>query len=374
MNLRLGRIGTILMYLVVGFLLLWIFQRLFMGGGIGNWETNFDIRSVPESEIISGGVGRDGIPPIDNPSFTSLDQAPGWLQSQSPVIAVEINNDARAYPLAVLTQHEIVNDVIGDQPVAVTFCPLCNSAIAYSRVVAGETLRFGVSGLLRNSDLIMWDNVTESWWQQLTGEAIVGDYTGTKLDIVSSQVVSFAAFQEQYPDGQVLNGSGGFGRSYGRNPYIGYDSSPSPFLFRGEIDDRLMAVERVLAGVINNQAIAYPFSLLEQEQIVNDIVAETPIVVFWQPGATSALDEADINASTDVGMAVMYDPVVDGETLTFRQSDGIIRDDQTGSEWNIFGIATSGELAGTQLTQIHAFPHFWFSWAAFFPDTQLYST
>jgi hypothetical protein len=209
-------------------------------------------------EIISGGVPRDGIPPIDDPEFESIDMASQWLQPQSPVIAFELNGIARAYPLAILTRHEIVNDVIGDVPVAVTFCPLCNSALVFDRRVDGETLRFGVSGLLRNSDLIMWDDMTQSWWQQFTGTGIVGAYTDVQLVILPSQIVSFDAFVGQYPDGEVLAGNK---RGYGNNPYVGYDSSESPFLFPGEPDKRLFPTERVLAGLIGGEPIAYPFSV-----------------------------------------------------------------------------------------------------------------
>lgn len=321
-------------------------------------------------EIISGGVPRDGIPPIDNPAFESIADASTWLQPQSPVIALAFNDVARAYPLAILTRHEIVNDVIGDTPVAVTFCPLCNSAIVFDRTVDGQVLRFGVSGLLRNSDLIMWDDVTQSWWQQFTGEGIVGSYTGTMLTILPSQVVGFGAFVEQYPEGEVLSRNG---RSYGSNPYVGYDSSAQPFLFRGELDDRLFPTERVLAGIIGGEAIAYPFAALAEEIVINDTIGEIDVVAFWQPGAASALDQSSIDDSQDVGMAALFERELDGQVLTFSADEsGLIQDDQTGSVWNVFGAATKGELAGKQLRQQFAFPHFWFAWAAFQPDTLIY--
>lgn len=321
-------------------------------------------------EIISGGVPRDGIPPIDNPTFDSLGEARGWLQPQSPVIAVSLNGTARAYPLAIMTRHEIVNDILGGVPVAVTFCPLCNSAIVFERTVDDQVFRFGVSGLLRNSDLIMWDDVTQSWWQQFTGTGIVGEYTGHQLTILPSQVVGFGAFAEQYPDGEVLSPGG---RSYGRNPYVGYDSSDNPFLFLGPVDDRLFATERVLAAVIDGVAMAYPFETLASVGVINDTIGAQEVVAFWQPGATSALDRSDIDASEDVGMAALFDRTVGDRVLTFTlDDDGVIRDEQTGTAWNVFGTATEGELAGEQLTQRLAFPHFWFAWAAFQPDTLIY--
>lgn len=361
--------------------------------GMNIWETDFCQSSIDiEDEVLSGGVPRDGIPPIDNPSFESIEEADDWLRDQSPVISVEINGEARAYPLAILTRHEIVNDEFGDRPVAVTYCPLCNSAIVFDREVNGEALRFGVSGLLRNSDLIMWDDETESWWQQLTGEAIVGEFTGTQLEILPSQVVGFGAFVEQHPDGQVLSDEG---RSYGRNPYVGYDSSDRPFLFRGSVDTRLeSATDRVLAGTINGQPIAYPFSELSEELVINDTVAERPVVAIWQPGNVSAMDRAVINESRDVGMASLYNRRVtpdmlsdvenpadlfedydseEGVVLTFTVDDeDTVRDEQTDTTWNIFGTAQEGPLAGVQLRQELAAPHFWFAWAAFKPETQVY--
>lgn len=322
------------------------------------------------AQIISGGVPRDGIPPIDNPTFDTVAVAQEWLQPQSPVVAVNINGSARAYPLAIMTRHEIVNDILGGVPIAVTFCPLCNSAIVFERTVEGQVLRFGVSGLLRNSDLIMWDDQTQSWWQQFTGTGIVGQYTNYQLTILPSQVVGFGAFAAQYPEGEVLSPGG---RSYGSNPYVGYDSSASPFLFRGPLDERLFPTERVLAGVIGGVAIAYPFETLASVGVINDTVGEHDVVAFWQPGAVSALDRSRIDDSRDVGMAALFDRVLDGQVLTFRRdADGVIRDDQTDSAWNVFGTATEGPLAGRQLTQRLAFPHFWFAWAAFQPDTLIY--
>jgi hypothetical protein len=321
-------------------------------------------------EILSGGVGRDGIPPIDNPQFESIEDASEWLSDQSPVIAVEIEGLARAYPLAILTRHEIVNDVIGEIPVAVTFCPLCNAAIVFDRRVDDETYRFGVSGFLRNSDLIMWDDQTQSWWQQFTGTGIVGQHTGHQLDHLPSQVVGFSAFVDQYPDGEVLSGSG---RSYGSNPYVGYDSSSDPFLFRGDMDDRLFPTSRVLAGVISGVPVAYPFETLANEVIVNDTVGERDVVAFWQPGSRSALDQRDIDSSRDVGMAALFRRTLDDQILTFFvDNDGTIRDEETNSAWNVFGTAVEGELEGKQLRQEIAGSHFWFAWAAFQPDTLLY--
>jgi len=343
-------------------------QRLF-GSPTSGWETDFDNTSIDMDEVMSGGVPRDGIPPIDDPTFEKVKYVMDLLP-QSPIISLEINGDARAYPLEVLTRHEIVNDEVGGIPVAVTYCPLCNSAIVYDRRVDGEILRFGVSGNLRNSDLIMWDDKTESWWQQLTGEGIVGDYNGYMLDMIPSQVISFGMFAERYPDGHVLRGPYG---GYGRNPYVGYDTSSNPFLFRGQVDKRLSATERVLAVKIDGDKMAYAFSKLSQEHVVNDTVNDMAVVVFWQAGVASALDAGNIDDSRDVGMALMYQRTLpDGTVLTFRYENGQFRDNATDSIWNMFGECIKGRYKGESLKQVNAYPHLWFAWAAFHPDTELY--
>jgi hypothetical protein len=335
--------------------------------------TDFCKTTVPIGEIISGGPPPDGIPPIDNPSFESIELASAWLQPQSPVLVFAHNGIARAYPLAIMTRHEIVNDEIDGLPIAVTYCPLCNSGIVFERRIDDVTIRLGVSGLLRNSDMVMWDDVSQTWWQQFTGEGIVGEYAGEALTMLSSAMVGFGAFIEQYPEGEVLTRESGYGTNrYGSNPYFGYDSTTQPFLFTGELDTRLPATERVLAGVIGGEPIAYPFTVLAVMNVINDGVGGKPVVAFWQSGATSALDDSNIDASRDVGMAMLFNATLDDVTYTFRYENGQILDDQTNSVWNVFGTAIEGELAGAQLRQELAAPHFWFAWAAFKPDTRIY--
>ncbi len=255
-------------------------------GATSSWNTNWDLHIIDYDELLSGGPPRDGIPSIDDPQFVSPEEASGWLADNEPVIALEIDGDARAYPLQILTWHEIVNDVVGDVPVTVTFCPLCNSAITFDRRLGGETYEFGTSGLLRNSDLVMYDRTTESLWQQLTGQAIVGDLVGEVLVFLPSSLVSFADFQEAYPEGIVLSRDTGVARSYGRNPYAGYDTiGQSPFLFDGETDARLTAMERVVTVSLPSSSdaepaseggidIAYPLSVLSEEGVINDTQGE----------------------------------------------------------------------------------------------------
>ena len=289
------------------------------------------------------------------------------------MVSLEINGAARAYPLAILTWHEIVNDELGGVPVSVTFCPLCNSAVAFDRRVGEATLDFGVSGNLRNSDLVMWDRQTESWWQQLTGQGIVGAYAGYQLGLVPAQIVSWGDFKAAFPDADVLSRETGYTRAYGNNPYIGYDrADQSPFLFKGRPDDRLLPMERVAALMLEGQSVAFPFMALEEQRVVNYSVGERNIVVLFQPGTASALDQRRIAESRDVGSTGVFDAELAGQALTFQLGvDGFV-DEETGSVWNVLGQAVSGPLAGKSLTPIVHGSHFWFAWAAFAPETEMY--
>ncbi len=327
---------------------------------------------VPHGDILSGGVARDVIPSIDAPKFVAAVEADDWLNDREPVVVYANDGDVRAYPLQILTWHEIANDVVGGRAVAVTFCPLCNSSLVFDREVLGATMRFGVSGNLRNSDLIMWDDVTESWWQQLTGEAIVGDLAGYALEALPAQLIGYGEFKSSFPNGVVLGRDTGFRRDYGRNPYPGYDSaSGSPFLFRGRVDDRLRAGERVVAIALGGEATAYAFTHLQSVGVVNDVVGSLPVVVLWSPETASALDARSIADAKAVGSGVAFGREVAGRTLTFEPGDGAFTDRETGSTWSIAGEAVAGPLEGVQLLPVVHANHFWFAWAAFYPETRL---
>ena len=339
-------------------------------------ETNFCNMNVDLSEIIPV-VRPDAIPALTNPQMETVEEAQEWLTDRSPVIVVEIDGEVRAYPQAILMWHEIANDEIADMPVAVTFCPLCNSSIVFDRRFGDNTFEFGVSGMLRNSDLIMYDRQNFTWWQQLTGEAIIGDFAGEFLDIIPSQVIGFGQFAERYPDGLVMSRNTGARRDYGTNPYVELDSNQGGVrnLFTGEYDPRLPQRSRVLAVEFEGIFRAYPFETLSENLVINDTIAEVPVVAFWQPGVTSSLDQYEIDASRDIGTTALFERTLeDGTVLTFSwdEETATVTDDETGSTWNLFGEAIEGELAGTELKQIVAAPHFWFAWAAFHPETEVY--
>ncbi|HSM56966.1 MAG TPA: DUF3179 domain-containing protein [Candidatus Sulfomarinibacteraceae bacterium] len=339
-----------------------------------SFSTDFSQHSIPFNEILSGGPPKDGIPAIDSPSFVSVSEADEWLNDVEPVTVLEHGGETRIYPYQILTWHEIVNDVIGDRPVAVTFCPLCNTAIAFDATVDGMALDFGTTGRLRYSNLLMYDRQTESWWQQATGEAVIGEFTGERLTFLPAATVSWAEAQDTYPDAPVLSRDTGHRRNYGQNPYTGYDNiNSSPFLYDGPLPPgELPAMARVTTVELNGEAVAYPNEVLEEVVVVNDTVGGVDVVVFWQPGVASALDSSVISAGRDVGTSAVFERTLDDQTLTFVADGDTIQDEQTGSTWSVLGEAVDGELAGQQLQPVVKVDHFWFSWAAFRPETRIF--
>jgi len=338
------------------------------------FKTDFSKHIVPYSDILSGGVPKDGIPALIAPQFVSVIDADAWLKPLEPVILVQVVEDARAYPIQILMWHEIANDTVGGEPLIVTFCPLCNTAIVFKRTLNNAVLDFGTTGRLRYSNLIMYDRQTETWWQQATGEAIAGELTGMQLEFYPATIISWQDFKTSYPQGKVLSRETGYARDYGRNPYVGYDDvNNPPFLYRGPATpDQLPPVARVLTIDLNGEAVAYPYETLEKISVANDTVGGETVVIFWQVGTVSPLDSPTTGSGHDVGTAAAFSRQLDGQTLSFTFTEGKIIDEQTKSEWNILGQAVAGELKGKQLTSVVSINHFWFSWAAFKPETRVY--
>ncbi len=343
-------------------------------GAEREFSTDFSRHTVSYSEVFSGGPPKDGIPSIDAPKFVTVAEAGQWLRPQEPVVLVQVGGDARAYPLQILTWHEIVNDTVGGLPLTITFCPLCNTAIAFERTLDGRVLDFGTTGRLRFSNLIMYDRQTESWWQQAGGDAIAGELAGSQLIFYPATIIAWDEFKAAHPNGQVLSRETGFGRDYGSNPYVGYDDvNSSPFLFRGPATPgALPPMARVMTVDLNGEAVAYPYDVLAEALVVNDVVGGQAVAVFWQSGVASALDSGSIAAGRDVGSAAAFSPELNGRQLTFATQRGRIVDAETGSVWNLSGQAVEGELAGQQLAPVVGVNHFWFSWAAFKPETRIY--
>ncbi len=337
------------------------------------WRTDFARHRVPLEEIRSGGPPRDGIPPIDAPRRMGARAAERLLSAREPVIAVEAGGAARAYPVRILVWHEIVNDRLGGRSIAVTYCPLCNSSLVFDRRIRGRELSFGTTGNLRRANLVMWDRQTQTWWQQLTAEAIVGELAGERLRPLPAQTLSWAQFRRRFPNGDVLAPeTGANAREYDRNPYLGYDEPASrPHLFRGPVDARLAPKERVVALLGAQPPVVVPFSRLARDPAVEVRAGTVPAVVLFKRGVASAIDQDSVTESRDVGTAGAFDRRLGGRTLAFERRGAAFVDRQTGSRWDVTGRAVAGRLSGRRLRPLRHDEQFWFSLAAFLPQARI---
>jgi len=259
-------------------------------------HTDFTRARVPLEEFVSGGPGRDGIPAIDRPRFITATDVTD-LAPDEPVIGLVVGDEAKAYPLRTLIWHEIVNDEIGGVPVTVTYCPLCNTSIVFDRRIDERVLDFGTTGMLRHSDLVMYDRQTESWWQQFSGQAIVGRLAGRSLSMLPSRLESWENFRQRAPSGRVLVPNDPRARRYGANPYVGYDRSPFPFLFRGKVPRGIAPMMRVVA--VDDLAFTLP--------LVRDrgTIEHEGLEISWTSGQRSALDRRRVDKGDDVGNIVV---------------------------------------------------------------------
>lgn len=321
---------------------------------------NFE-EGEPRDVSIYTLLPKDGIRSIDDPQLVSAAEAARDMADAEFVIGLSIDGDTRAYPINVLSRHEIVNDVVGGQPVAVTYCPLCFTGIVYDRNVDGRTLEFGVSGKLVMNDLVMYDRQTDSLWQQILGEGIDGHYKGTLLTAVPATQTTWAQWRDAHPDTLVLDKGGG----YQTDNYASYYESGDEGALGGfgSGDDRLPAKAPVLGLVVNDQPKAYPFLDLEHNNVVHDTIGGRNLMVVYDGRS---------------GTAVAFDSEVDGQQLTFTlaehvDGDILLRDQETGSLWSgLTGEATEGPLAGEMLAQIPSFYAFWFAWSDFYVNTEVF--
>ncbi len=340
------------------------------------FDPSFPDPLIDPDDILSGGPPPDGIPPIDDPKFVTVTEADDWLNDVEPVLVVDIDGDVRAYPIQILMWHEIVNDTVGGVPLSVTYCPLCNSAVTFERTVRGVETTFGTSGSLYFANLVMYDRATESLWNQIDGRAVVGVLTGDVLTQVPSTMVAWSDFKAARPDAQVLDRNRtGASRNYGTNPYTGLDDPDGqPFLFQGDVDVRAKAMQRIVAIEREGAAAAWSEDVISHESgaaVTEGEIADLPLVIFWKQGQASALDSSDVAGGREVGTVGVFSPIVDGQTLTFRTDGLLFIDDQSSSKWNVLGEAVEGPFEGSNLKPVTFVRTFWFSWAAFRPDTEL---
>ena len=335
------------------------------------WRTDFSRRRVPLDEIARGGPARDAIPPIDRPEAVPARRARGLI-GREPVVVVEVAGAARAYPMRTLVWHEVVNDRLGGRPIAVTYAPLTSSTLVFDRRVGRRELSFGTTGNLRRSNPLLWDRATESWWQQLTGEALVGALAGARPRPLPAQVRSWAAFRREHPRGTVLARPRRSGRDYERNPYLGYDDPERrPHLLREPADPRLPPKERVVALLEVRPPVAVPFSRLARERVVELDAGGLPVVLLWEPDVASAIDADDLRRARDVGAAAAFERRARGRVLSFERRGAALADRETGSRWDGTGRAFAGPLRGARLRALRHDAPFWFAVAALVPDVSL---
>lgn len=260
-------------------------------------NTNFQKHTVNYNDIESAGFSKDGVSSIDRPVFKEAATISS-IGPDEPVICVVLNNEVRGYPIRVLMHHEVVNDNIKGTPIVVTYCPRCNSAIVFRSIVNGDRLEFGVTGKLRKSNLIMYDRQTGTWWQQYTGEGIVGRYVGAELEQIPSMLISFDQLLEKKPDAKILVPNAPNFRPYGQNPYVGYDNARRPFRLDEPYRGSLAPLARVL--VVGDEV--WSWALLQKERYIK----HNDLIIKWFPGQNSALDTPNIATGKDVGNVSVY--------------------------------------------------------------------
>jgi hypothetical protein len=354
-------------------------QKFVRGKFDPRWQTDTS-RTIVDLREFKSLMPRDRFEVFNMPDFLDKDEALKFYFRFEPVISIEIDGEARAYPLNVLTFHEIANDEIKGIPIAVTYCPLCNAGIVYDRRFKHEekeyVFDFAVSGMLRKSDMVMWDKQTETWWQQLTGEGLVGKLSGEMLNYLPSMIISVEEFFLSHPDGKIMisHKKDNYGQTYGTNPYHNYDSlgNQGSKFFDEEVDDRLPAMERVVDIENSGKYKIYPFKKIRKSKVINDNFNGKDIVIFYAGKTISVLDEKDIEDSKHVGTVTVFSSIVEEKKLTFKKKKGNFIDNETGSVWDITGKCIDGPHKEKQLaTEVHS-NHFAFAWLAFHPESEIY--
>ena len=318
-------------------------------------ETDGVKHLIPLDKIKGGGPPKDGIPSIDNPVFATVSDSQ-FMSNSDTVIGLEINGQAKAYPLFILVWHEIVNDKVGGLPVSVTYCPLCYTNQVFERIIDGQEVEFGTSGKLYNSNLLMYDRLTESYWSQALGLAVKGELTGYQLELVPFDVITWGDWKALHPKTLVLTTDTGHLRSYATDPYGNYYTEPRIMFPVEYSDDRIHPKEIIIGFNLDEIYKAYKQNDIESQIVINDTVGDTSIMLVSLYSENSRA----------------FERVIDEEVLDFEYTNGKLVDAQTNSEWNYDGLAISGQYEGKQLERLPIEPGFWFEWVAFHPQTLVY--
>lgn len=311
--------------------------------------------SIPVSEVLDGGPGRDGIPALENPALVTAENASNLLDTDL-ILGFKNGDDIRAYQHIVLDWHEIINDNIGDVSLAVTYCPLTGTGIGWNRIVNGNETTFGVSGLLYQTNLVPFDRATGSNWSQILNEAVNGSLQGEKADLIPLVETDWKTWKAMYPGTKLVGLDTGFSRTYGLYPYGNYKTDNTFFLFPTPMDPRLPFKERVHAIVNDGDAKVYRFSDFTTSNVLVDSFKGKDYLIV---GNANFITSFELDASQN-GSEFSY---------TFDGSSEAILQDGQGTHYNIFGEAVSGPL---QLKSSNSFMGYWFSIPAFY-ETELYS-
>ena len=279
---------------------------------------------VPLDKIRSGGPPKDGIPSVDDPKFVKVSESE-FMSDSDIVIGLNINGETKAYPLFVMVWHEIVNDKVGGVPVSVTYCPLCFTNQVFERIIDGQEVEFGTSGKLYNSNLVMYDRLTDSYWSQALGLAITGELTGYELKRIPFDVISWRDWKTIHPDTQVMTTETGHLRAYSVDPYGDYYTDPRIIFPVDHKDDRMHPKELILGFHENDVYKAFKQIDVESANVINDKVDDKSLLLV----------------SLFTGNARAFDRMVEGKVLTFDFTDDTIIDLETESIWNYDGLAIS---------------------------------
>lgn len=367
LDLTLGTVWRFLPLMVlvgIGLLLIFMLGQRFgiLGQRLTLAEGSLASLEPSESRQVSiySLVPKDAIRSIDDPSFLSADEAEAQMASSELVIGLQLGGQTRAYPINILSRHEIVNDLVAGVPVATTYCPLCFTGIVYDRRVDGQVLEFGVSGKLIMNDLVMYDRQTDSLWQQILGEGIQGQFKGVKLTPIAATHTTWSQWRSAHPETLVLDKGG----SYGSDAYSSYYNRSDLGVLGGSLsDERLPGKELVLGLVVQRQTKAYAFSRLFANPVINDSIGGSAVLIVFDQRTTTA---------------VAFDRSLNGRTLTFANvgsgaDEPLLEDTETASVWSgLTGRAISGPLEGSELRQIPATYSFWFAWSDFYTQTEVY--
>lgn len=319
---------------------------------------------IPSSEVFDGGPGKDGIPSIDKPKFSDVSGI-DFLSDNDLVIGIKVGNEVRAYSHSILDWHEIVNDKIGNLPIAINYCPLTGTGIGWKREIKGQETTFGVSGLLYNTNLILYDRKTDSRWSQMLLTSVNGEMIGAEADTYPVVETTWKTWKTLFPNSKVLNKNTGFSRNYGVYPYGSYRTNHDLLIFPVSRDDnRLPRKERGLGIILGGRAKFYSLQSfgVGTVQVVQDQFFERELVLAGSAGQNF--------------LVVFERRLPDGTLLDFQASSQvgqpIVMTDSEGNQWNIFGEAVAGPRQGTQLKPLESYIGYWFAWATFYPDIQIF--